>query len=356
MKTLDRYLAREMALPFLVALVGFCLLMLGNVLYLHWQLLRQAQASAGVAAQLLLLRAPEVVSWGLPFSALLATCWALNRLGRESELTAMRMGGVPVRRIVLAPILVGLAVSVLAFLNSEYLVPRANHRAEKIVRRSLLRNPIPLFRERVFVHVPPNLYVYTERLQPRTGQFWRIMVYELTPAGYPIIQTAKSGYFKKGSLVLLDGLRHQFNRDGRWLFEARFKRARVAVGQQFAALLAEQKSPREMSSGELLRYIALFATSGADVNSLRLEYHFRFALSLASLVAVLLAAPLSIRFSRTGSLIGLLVAFLLAFSYQILAAWARLLADSGALPAPVAAWSPDLIFAALGLSLLFRQE
>jgi LPS export ABC transporter permease LptF len=355
-KILDRYLAREMLVPLLVGLTGFCLLMLGNVLYLHWQLLRQAGASTGLAFRLLCLRAPEVASWGLPFAALLATCWALNRLGRESELIAMRMAGVPVRRLALAPLLVGAAVSAAAFLNGEHLVPVANHRAEQIVRLYLLRSPMPLFRERTFVHVPPNLYLYVERLQPGTGHFWRIMVYEVPPAGYPVIHTAKSGYFTKGTLVLFDGVRHQFGPEGRWLFEARFRRAQVRVGQQFAAALAEQKTPREMTSKELSRYIALFARSGADVSSLRLEYQWKFALPLAPLVAVLLAAPLSVRFSRTGSLLGLLIAFLLAFAYQVLMAWSRLLGDSGALPGAVAAWSPNLVFAALGLALLFKQE
>lgn len=356
MKILDRYLAREMFLPLVAGLAGFVLLMLGNVLYIHWSLLREVGASTALVARLIALRAPEVAWYGLPFAALLAAAWSMNRLGRDSELVAFRMAGVPLRRLLLAPMLVAAAVSVAAYVNGEHLVPWANHKAESMMRRMLLGHASPVPLERVFFHVPPHFYLYIETVDPRTRHFSNVLIYELNPRGYPAVQTAESGYFKGTELVLLNGVRHQFTERGRWLFEAEFKRARVNLKQAVSEILAEQKTPREMRSGELRQYISVFDKAGVDVQPMLVEYHFKFALSFAPLVATLLAAPLSIRFAGRGSVTGMMLAFALAFTYQVLMSWAKILGQSGIMPAALAAWSQNLIFAGLGILLIARQE
>jgi lipopolysaccharide export system permease protein len=356
MKTLDRYLAREMFLPLAAGLGGFVLLMLGNVLYVHWQLLREAGAGSGLIAELLALRAPEVAWYGLPFAALLAAAWCMSKLERDSELVAFRMAGIPLRRLLVAPMLLAAGVSVAAYVNGEHLVPWANHRAESLVRRVLLGHPVPIPLERVFFHVPPNMYVYIERMDPRTRNFSRAVIYELKARGFPCLQTAESGYIRNSKLVLLNGLRHELDAHGRWEFDARFDRATVNLKEEASAILAEQKTPKEMGSGELKRYISVFHTAGVDVTPMLVEYHFKFALPVAPLVATLLAVPLSIRYAGRGSMAGITLAFALAFAYQVLMSWARILAQSEVLWPPLAAWAPNVIFAGLGLWLIARQE
>ena len=356
MRILDRYIARELLAPLLVGLVGFESLMLGNILYLNWRLIRDAGADWAVVARLLALRAPEVALYGIPFSMLLATSWAVTRLARDGEFTALRAGGASVRRI-LVPIMGAAAVvSGFSYVNAEHAVPWATHAAENIVRRMVLRQPVPFFRQDVFFRVPPNYYVYIHRLEPKTKHFYDIHVYELTGRGYPLLTVAHSGYWRNEVLYLNDGVRHKLRPDGTWEYEARFGRATINLHQALAEFWTEQKTPREMTAEELNRYIGIFANSGVDVNSLRMEYHFKFALPLAALVFALLAAPLTLRFSRGGSMMGLLVTFALAFMYQVLMSWSRLLGESGALPPVIAAWSQNLVFGAVGILLIARQE
>jgi len=356
MKILDRYVARELLAPFVVGLVGFELLMLGNVLYLHWRLLRDAGAQWHVVARLLALRAPEVALYGIPFSMLLATSWAVSRLARDSELTALRAGGASVRRILIPIMAVAALVSGMAYLNAERAVPWATHAAENIVRSMVLRQPAPFFRQDVFFRVPPNYYVYLHRLDPKTKHFYDILVYELTGQGYPLLTVAESGYWREEILYLRDGVRHKLRPDGTWEYEARFGRATINLRQAVADFWTEQKTPREMTAEELAEYIGVFARSGVDVRNLRLEYHFKLALPLAPLVFALLAAPLALRLGRGGSMMGLLVTFVLAFLYQVLMSWSRLVGESGAVPPALAAWSQNIVFGAAGIFLIAKQE
>lgn len=356
MKILDRYVARELLAPLLVGVVGFELLMLGNVLYLHWRLIHDAAASWHLVARLLALRVPEVAVYGIPFAMLLATSWAVSRLARDSEMTALRAGGASVRRIFVPIMAIAVVVSGLAYLNAERAVPWATHAAENIVRRMVLRQPAPFFRQDIFFRVPPNYYVYIKRLEPKTRHFYGVLIYELTGRGYPLLTVAQAGYWQGEILYLRNGVRHKLAPDGSWEYEARFGRATINLHQVMADFWTEQKTPREMTAEELSRYISIFARSGVDVRSLELEYHFKFALPLAPLVFALLAAPLALRYSRGGSLMGLAIAFVLAFLYQVLMSWTRILGESGWLPAVVAAWSQNVIFGAAGILLIFRQE
>jgi lipopolysaccharide export system permease protein len=356
MRILDRYVARELLVPFVVGLVGFQLLMLGNVLYLNWRLIRDAGASWHLVGRLLALRGPEVAVYGIPFSMLLAASWAVSRLARDGEFDALRAGGASVRRI-LAPIMVVAAVvSGFAYLNAERAVPWATHAAENIVRRMILRQPAPFYRQDIFFRVPPNYYVYIHRLDPKTKHFYDILVYEVTGQGFPLLTAARSGYWEGEVLYLRDGVRHKLRADGSWEYEARFGRATVNLRQIMSDFWTEQKTPREMTAEELSQYIGIFARSGVDVRSLELEYHFKFSLPFAPLVFALLAAPLALRFSRGGSMMGLAVAFVLAFLYQVLMSWSRLLGESGWMPAVVAAWSQNVLFGAVGVLLIFKQE
>ncbi|HUT75650.1 MAG TPA: LptF/LptG family permease [Armatimonadota bacterium] len=356
MKILDRYVARELLAPLVVGLVGFELLMLGNVLYLNWRLIRDAGAGFEVVARLLALRAPEVALYGIPFAMLLAASWAVTRLARDGEVTALRAGGASVRRILAPIVAVAVVVSAVGYLDAERAVPWATHAAENLVRRMVLRQPTPLFRQDVFFRVPPNYYVYIHRLEPRSKRFQDLMVYELTGRGYPLLTVARSGYWRGEVLYLRDGVRHKLRPDGAWEYEARFARATVNLRQAQSDFWTEQKTPREMTAEELSRYIGVFAGSGVDVSGLRVEYHFKFALPLAPLVFALLAAPLALRFARGGAMTGLLVTFGLAFLYQVLMSWSRLLGESGSLPPLIAAWSQNLVFGAVGIVLIAKQE
>jgi len=356
MRIVDRYIARELVFPFGVALAGFLLMSLGNVLYLRWPDLAEAGATGGEVLRLLLLSAPQQAILGLPFSILVAAAWALNRLGHDSELVALRTCGVSVRRALAPALAVGLLVSGLAYLNSEHLAPWANARAARIVQRLFERNPVPQMRANVFLRVPPTYTVYIGALDARTRTLEKALIYEASPTGYPAITTAPRGRWTGDRLTLLNGTRHEFGRDGALNTEATFEEATINLRQALDALVVQGKTFREMTTAELRTTLDRFSRSGGSVAEIAVAYHFRFSLPLASFIAVLLAAPLTVRFSRAHSVVGLMLAFVLAFAYSVLMSWSGIMGRTDRLPPLLAAWSPNAVFALFGLALLFRED
>jgi len=92
-----------------------------------------------------------------------------------------------------------------------------------------------------------------------------------------------------------------------------------------------------------------------QLNSYRVEWHKKFAISYACIVFVMIGAPLAIRFPRGGVGMVIFVSFVIFAVY-----WAGLiggeeLADEGVLPPWLAMWAANMIFTALGLALLARM-
>jgi lipopolysaccharide export system permease protein len=182
------------------------------------------------------------------------------------------------------------------------------------------------------------------------------MISEIAQGRYPVVRTAEEGTWEGNVWRLTDGVEHHYGPDGLVTHEKKFGRLMLDLGQDISQTSFHQKRAEAMSAAELRDRMSVFARSGLDVGRLAMIYQFKLALPLASLVVALLAGPLAVRFSRSGSLLGLMLAILLTAGYRVLMDWSRVLAERGALAPTLAAWAPNLVFAALALALLWQEE
>ena len=82
------------------------------------------------------------------------------------------------------------------------------------------------------------------------------------------------------------------------------------------------------------------------------QLQYRLALPWTCLVVVFMAAPLGIGFSRRGILAGVAIAIVLVFSMNFLIHLFLALGEGDRISPLVAAWMPNVLFAAVGLYLL----
>jgi lipopolysaccharide export LptBFGC system permease protein LptF len=86
------------------------------------------------------------------------------------------------------------------------------------------------------------------------------------------------------------------------------------------------------------------------------HFQYRIALPWTCLVVVFLAAPLAIGFSRGGVLSSVATAIALVFMMNFLTHLFLALGEGDRIPAWVAAWTPNIIFIAVGLFLLYLRS
>lgn len=361
MRTLDRYLLRELALPFLAGLGGFLLIFIGTFLFTILDLLVR-KVPVALLAKLVLYRVPFLVVHVLPYATLFAVCLAMSRLVREGEVTAIRMSGTSLVRVVWPLALAGLAVSLVSLLLSEGVSPVTNHVSMGIYRQLLLGPTRPDLRQDVFFRAQDYTF-YVRRVERSSeGRYvlTDVMVYEPRPERrrFPALTTARSATADGSGLRwrLRDGARIELGADGFSSREWTFDELTLDLQSGIEDYLAEQKTPEEMSAGELRRQIELFGKGGIEVSSLKVDYQAKLAFPFACLVLTLLSVPLTVHFSRGGPSMGFLVVIGLFFLYYNTYFLAKVLGSSGLVAPALAAWGPNVVFGALGLALLRREE
>jgi lipopolysaccharide export LptBFGC system permease protein LptF len=110
----------------------------------------------------------------------------------------------------------------------------------------------------------------------------------------------------------------------------------------------------EMNFGQLDSYIRDLEQSGFDTKRLRMELWQKLAYPLIAVVMAVLAIPFALSMGRRSSLTGIAVAIGVAILYRVLDNLFGAMGYVNYLPAAMAAWSADLLFALVGGYLLLR--
>jgi lipopolysaccharide export system permease protein len=298
---------------------------------------------------------PENAFIVMPASVLFATVFTVGAMGRHSELTAAKAGGMSFHRVMLPVFVASILAMGLAFVVGE-MAPGATARQLEIQKAKQSR---PTHSRYNFVYRANDGWVYTVRsLELGTRQLKQLLL-ERQGRGldYPgLIITADSASYdethrrwnvKSGTSRVIAGPSKQAT------FAFRTLRLR-ALAQTPADLLAEPKAPDEMRYAELGRYIDALKRSGNDANKLIVEQALKLALPATCLIIALFGAPLAVQAPRAGAAIGVAISLGTTVVFLLLTQIMKAVGSGGLLDPTLAAWLPNLVFLLAGLVLLGR--
>jgi LPS export ABC transporter permease LptG len=301
-----------------------------------------------------------------PLCSLVAVLITFGALSRTSELTAMKATGVSLYRVV-APILViaaMLAVSLFAF--DELYLPQANRRQEALLSaikgkpaQTFLRPDRKWISGQTTSAGDPTRIFYYQFFDPDRDVFANLTVFEFQPGSFALTRRifAASAHWDptRDRWLLEDGWQRTFQGETVASFSSFGASTFPEIREQPAYFKKEERPSQEMSYDELTRYIHDLQQSGFDTTRLRVQLNRKLAYPLVTLVMAIVAVPFALSMGKRGNLAGLGTAIGVAIAYYILASIFENLGDVNSLPAMLAAWSPDLLFAMLGSYLLLRS-
>ncbi|NLK07701.1 MAG: YjgP/YjgQ family permease [Firmicutes bacterium] len=353
---LDRYVLEEILGPLFMCIGGFTIILLSGYLFELMDLIFIKKVPVLTVTRLLGYKLPSVIVLTLPLSVLFSTLLALGRLAKDNELTIMRTAGLGVFRI-LAPIFaLGLLVSGAVYWANEKVVPEMNHKEANLIREIVFTDAPPSVDEQVFFRDPDERFFYIEKVDSHNEKMQKIMVYDMKSGPYPRLITAETGYYSGEVWELEDGIVQELDEDGFVKGQARFQHMELPLTGSPERFFGQQKTTSEMSRAELREYIDLFQQSGLSVDDFVVDYYLKLGLPFASLVFVLLGAPLCFRFSRGGKMLGVIFSLIIMFLYYIATSVARSLGANGVLPPLLAAWLANLIFGGAGIGFVIFQR
>ena len=295
----------------------------------------------------------------LPAGALFGCSLAVSRLARDSETTMMRMAGISARRIFLPIFVVGALISCAAYLFQEKVTVWAEQESVKVLKRLWLAPGPPPVEANVFFRVD-DYYFYVGSVA-RSGNHLElsdVMAYELPAAkGFPTLTTARTAVEENHVWWLKDGVTWRVNPQGDPELMGRFPRMKLDLRQSLLDYFVDQrKPPQAMTITELREQMSTLGKSGLNTREYQLEFSYKLAIPLSSLVLMFCMAPLSLRFGRGGGFMGVLIGIVVLFFYWNVILFSRVLGDTGGLPPVLAGWSEVILFTALGAFLMWKVE
>ncbi|MBV8085728.1 MAG: LptF/LptG family permease [Chloroflexi bacterium] len=351
---LDRYLLSGMVPPFLMGVSGFLVIMLSNTLYIYAEMIIKKNVPFDVVIRLLGYNLPAILVVTFPVAYLFATLLVLGRMGKDSEITAMRACGISLGRI-MAPIMAGATlVSLGNYYMNETVVPAANRATVNLARTYWARQVVPPIEARKIVKIGER-YFYVDQVDRDAGVLRGITLLDRTKPGLPRTITAQYCRVAGNVYELYNGTMQKYDDQGYLSYEAHFKRLEINIKLN-EQVFQTNLSPQEQNSRQLREQIRSMGQQHMDTHNLELEYHTKFSLPLATFFTCLIAAPLALIFSRWGAFMGVALTIALVFVYYVVMSTSRSLGGNGLLNPALAAWAPNLVYTAVGLFLVWRMS
>jgi lipopolysaccharide export system permease protein len=353
MKTLNRYLAKEVVLSALMVLAALLML------WVFYDLLAELGALKALnAAQFAVLVAatiPGHLYELLPVAALIGTLFALAQLASNSEYSVMRTSGVSIVQVAGVLLGVSLIIAAAVFVVGEYVVPRAE---QLILRVRAFSGASPLVArpfESGFWFKDGNTFINIGSVLP-DGSLRRVRVFEYadsTHLGRSII--AERATFEIGQQWRLDGAT-----------ETSFK-STVNVQQHPSLtwntvltpnmLSVLQVEPERLSITGLWEYIAHLRANKQDARRFEVALWGKFFYPLATCVLMLLALPFAQIQQRAGGVgMRIFIGILLGLVFIVCNKLFSYLALLHEWPPFLGAILPGIIFLSAGAVMLFRLE
>jgi LPS export ABC transporter permease LptF/LPS export ABC transporter permease LptG len=366
-QVVDRYVLKSFLFWFALLLIGFVLM---THVYEFFDLLsdivKNQIAMARVFAYLF-FRTPQIIFDSAPMSVLVAVLITFGVLTKHNEITAMKASGVSLYRLAVPVMAAALLMSGGLFAFAHYYVPDAN-RKQDAIRKEIKGKPV-----QTYLH-PDRHWVFDpgSNNDPRVFYFKYIdgaqklmlgpQVFELDPGNFRIQKhisaekarwepTLQTWIFENGWSRQDPGGRHE-----------KFENftGKTATFQELYEkpdyFLQEVLQDQQMNYQQLAAYIRELQRSGIDTITLQVSFYRKFALPLFALVMAIISVPFAFLAGNRGAMAGVGVSFAIAIAYWTIGKLFEQLGDVNLLPATLAAWSPDVIFAMFGMFFFTRMR
>jgi LPS export ABC transporter permease LptF len=356
MKTLDRYLFTEMFWPFIGGLLTFVVLITGHMLFLAIETMVDHHVPFSGVLRYVSYQVPTALIMALPVATLLAASLALNRLARDHELIALRSGGMSTWRLMLPGLMLGLVASGLSVWLSGSVGPRSRQAADDLLRQVVLQQKALVFKPHQFLDTGRGLHLYVEETDQAQDTVGGLHVFCLRPESSPMLLWAPKAQFGATTLLVPQPRFYALDTTGALTY-GDSESIDIDLTQVGRTSSRHSAGLQDLSLRDLRTRIDQERRVSPEIaRPARLEYHSRFAMALACVVFALLAVPVTLRFGRGQSLVGVLATILTVFFFYVIMLWMRMLGGSGTLPVEVAAWGENLGLATLALLAIHRQR
>jgi lipopolysaccharide export system permease protein len=358
---LDRYVLTELSGPFGFGLSAFLTIIAATQVLNLGRLVTNEHAPLWAAIAIFMWQLPAEIVLVIPMALLLGTLLAIQRLSGDSELTALKAGGISFERVVLPMLAAGLVMSAVMYGLQEGLVPYASDQVTEIENNII--NHASAFNRDLTVSAPlpggGRQVTIATAYEPNSLALLHVTLiqYDRTHTPTQVI-FADRAEFMANKWVLGNSSAYRFNPDGTIVVEPQIAKQQVEIGENPTDLVKRitNDDPENMSRAQIAAVVRTGQLTESEQRKYVTTYQEKLAQPFACFVFVLIAIPFGIRATRggggTGLGFGLAVAII--FVYYIVMTISSYVGEAFLPLAALFAWVPNLLFTAIGVTRLRR--
>jgi LPS export ABC transporter permease LptF/LPS export ABC transporter permease LptG len=357
-RTIDRYVIREVLWPFIIGLLVFTFMLIIPFLIEYAESFISKGVPMMVVLRVMATLLPSALALTIPMSLLLGLLVAFGRLSADREFVALQACGVSLFRL-MRPVAL---MSVVAWLATSYVlliaVPDANQRFREITFGVVAERAEGEVRPRVFFEDFPDVVLYVRDVPVGGGGWTDVFMADNRAGQSPSVYLARRGRVvidrtaRTLEMVLEDGACH--TADGAGTYEV-FQFDRLLLSLNPETVFPRQGPPlgaREMSIPQLQQRAAELEAEGIYPHSELFEIQKKFSIPFACLVFGLIGLGLGVSNRRDGKLASFVVGLGVIFVYYVTLWMGQSLIRGHVIPPWLGAWAPNILLGGLG-GLLF---
>jgi lipopolysaccharide export system permease protein len=360
MRLLDRYVLRHFLQAYFYCIAGFISIWLIFDVSDNISTFLDERISRSLIAKYYLTQVPQILVILLPVALLLALLFCLGRMSRSNEIVSMLTAGVSVPRAIAPLLLVGLLTTGISTVLNYSLAPHADYAHKKLLEDPKSRSHQVGLLAQIFRNRTDNRTWFVQQFKPGENSFTTVHVvqqdendnivtnyiatsalYHPETSAWELQQVKVVHYDEIGNITKAEVTGSLMIND--WS-ETPFRLSSANVRAEYLSV-PELRDYLSFNSDFPPTLLAPFAT----------HLQYRLALPWTCLVVTLIATSLGIGYSRRGILSSVAAAIIIVFSMNFVTHLFLALGEGARIPDWAAAWTPNVLFGALGLVLLYYR-
>jgi LPS export ABC transporter permease LptF/LPS export ABC transporter permease LptG len=353
---LDTSLFRTLAISFLLGFLALLSIVVIFTLFELWRFIGANHVPAGIVARYLGSLLPVVTVELFPATMLITVLVTYALLARRSEAIAWWASGQSVYRLMIPGILFAVAAGAGTWVVQEHLMPSANIKQEAL--RARIRGGQPRAMTgagRQWLASIESRRLYSYEFDDQHSVLNEPTIYELDEEGVHLVRvtTGKTGIWVAPSELLVKEA-ETINLRGMIVERQVAAETKLAGLDPPQVFKPSNDRPSQLSVSALSSYVKAAKMRGMNVSALALALQRKYVNPFSVLVMAFIGMPLALAFGRKGALVAMCVAVGVSIAYWGVGGGFQQLGNHGLLPPEVAAWSPPVLFAAVGTYFLSR--
>jgi LPS export ABC transporter permease LptF len=355
LRILDRYLMKEIAIPFLLGLTVLTFILVLPPMLVSGEEFISKGVEWSIVARAMATLLPQALSLTIPMAVLLGILVGFGRLSADREFVAMQACGVSLMRL-LRPVLVVAALGTAATAYEIIVaLPNGNQTFREIVYVLLASRVENNIKPRVFYEDFPNKVIYVRDL-PASGGWRDVFLADTSRPGETTV------YFAEEGQIQLDERSHTVQIELRGVtsytsnagnpdeYAANFIGSTIiSMDPDTVFKRPPSKGAPEMTIQELKAEIADASTRNDPAYSARFMLQQKFSLPITCPILALIGLALGASNRKDGKLASFAVGMGVIFVYYVLLWGARAAAMGGRMSPELAPWVPNIVMGALAL-------